>query len=403
MASTRVFHRISDKVRNKLAPYVWIHREYQPVGVIKLADMNGHGMDYIEINPPYTSVLSLDQKFLDDCAPNLRPKVSVQYPGDYVVTLKSGRIYMTDDANMAVITSDNYLVEELSFQWIRGKSMLTGTENSIFRNRIFSRPRKYEGKVFSLLSGGGAIHYYYHWLFDSLPRLALLQASGLFSEVDYFLVPSTEHKFHRDYLEYFGIPESKILSARNLRHLQAETLIVSSYTRVEEHLPKWICDFLYNRLTLPGAPNKQDRLIYIGRGDALRNRRVLNEPALIKALLKLGFEVHFLAGLSIEDQVKLFNSAKMVVASHGGGLSNLVYSQPGTQVLEFFPDNYVNHLFYDLCTKRGLKYNYLICKSSTNYGEDELQAETNTIADIEAIEKEVRRMLDMPEAGNNLS
>jgi len=377
-----------------LAPYVWMRKRYRPNGAVKLAAIDKQIVEYIEINPPYTSVLSLDQKFLDDCAPNLRPKESVQYPGDYVVSLKSGRVYVTDDANIAFITADNHLVDELSFQWTRETAMLSGDKNSIFRNRLFSRPRKYNGKVFSLLSGGGAIHYYYHWLFDSLPRLALLQASGLFSQIDYFLVPSTEHKFHREYLSHFGIKDDRIIDGRLFRHIQAESLVVSSYTRVQEHLPKWVCDFLYNRFTLRGKSPKQDKLIYIGRGDAMRNRRVLNEPELIKAMLKLGFEVHFLASLSIAGQVHLFNSARMVVASHGGGLSNLVYSEPGTMVLEFFPDNYVNHLFYDLCTKRGLKYRYLICESSTNFGEDELQAETNTIADIDAIVMEAQRMLE---------
>jgi hypothetical protein len=36
-------------------------------------------------------------------------------------------------------------------------------------------------------------------------------------------------------------------------------------------------------------------------------------------------------------------------------------SNPGTQLLEFFPDNYVNHLFYDICVKSGLKYDYFVC------------------------------------------
>ena len=35
--------------------------------------------------------------------------------------------------------------------------------------------KKIKGKVFSLLTGGGGNENYFHWLFDVLPRLKILQ------------------------------------------------------------------------------------------------------------------------------------------------------------------------------------------------------------------------------------
>jgi capsular polysaccharide biosynthesis protein len=65
-----------------------------------------------------------------------------------------------------------------------------------------------------------------------------------------------------------------------------------------------------------------DKKIYITRNDAL-TRRVVNEQEVIEELTKIGFEIFSLEGLSIVDQAKLFSMAKIVVAPHGAGLTNL--------------------------------------------------------------------------------
>lgn len=39
----------------------------------------------------------------------------------------------------------------------------------------------------------------------------------------------------------------------------------------------------------------------------------------------------------IADQIKIFRKAKNIVAPHGAGLSNMIYAEPGTPVIEFFP------------------------------------------------------------------
>jgi len=68
-------------------------------------------------------------------------------------------------------------------------------------------------------------------------------------------------------------------------------------------------------------------------------------------------------------------------------------SNPGTQLLEFFPDNYVNHLFYDICVKSGLKYDYFVCKAdelTAHLGDNAL---TNVTVDLQTLEAKVRALL----------
>ena len=79
--------------------------------------------------------------------------MSVEIPGDYIVTLKNGRIYSCDSSNMAVISGENYLIDELSFQWVV-EGLVEGKDNIIFKQKAFLDPKKYKGRVFSLLGGG---------------------------------------------------------------------------------------------------------------------------------------------------------------------------------------------------------------------------------------------------------
>jgi hypothetical protein len=371
--------------------FIHLNLRYRPLGVVKVRDLDP-SVQYIEINPPYVSKLCLDEAFLHDCAENLRPELSVAYPGDYLVVLEKGRTFTAHDAHIAFITSNSMLVDEISFQWERERGMLAGAENQAFSARVIVGPRKYEGTVFSLLSGGGAKHYYYHWLFDSIPKFDLLRKSGLAYEIDYFLVPSVEHKYQIEYLKKFGIRDDQIIDSTEVQHLIADRLVVASYTRLREHLPRWVCSYLHEIMVDKRQPRERNELIYIARGDAQRNRKVINEDCLIRELVALGFHVYYLTRFSIYEQAELFNSAAMVVASHGGGLSNLVFCEPGTPVIEFFPDNYVNHLFYDVCRKSDLSYHYLVCPSEKS-NENELQAETNLVAEVPAIVDKVKEVL----------
>lgn len=372
--------------------HVNFNQQYKPIGIKKLAEVKAAGdCEVFELNPPYTSTLKLDQKFYDDCSPYLKPVLTVEYPADFVATIKNGRVFSSVSNHYAVISSENYLVEEASFQW--DDSMVEPKDNLVFRVKGFSSPKKYAGKVFSLLTLGAARYYYYHWMLDAIPKLNLLMKSGLFDQIDYFLVPTYKFPYAKQYLHHFGINEDRIIDEDLEHHIQADLLVVCSEVRIYDHQPKWACDFLYNSFKKYFNERSGEKLIYIARGDAARSRKVLNESSLIELLKTFGFEIHFLSAISVVEQATLFNSARMIVAVHGGGLSNLVYCEPGTKLLEIFPDQYVRHYFYDLCQQKELVYDYLICKSKKTVTNLQEAEEVNLSVDLEAIRNKISTML----------
>jgi hypothetical protein len=386
---TKVYRR-GLRILSQFVPY---NVKYKPTGIVNVSKENSaDGIEFIEVNPPSILKLDLTDQFIKDCSPYAKPLMTIQYPGDFIIGIPGGRVYSYDASNMAVISREKNLVEQVSFQWANDE-ILGAKHNGLFKENIFSTPKKYSGNVFSMLAGGGAINYYYHWLFDAMPKISLLKQSGLFDQMDYFLVPNYVYKFQKEYLDYFGIPASKVINGELEKHVEADKLYVASYVRVDDHHPKWTLDFLYNNLIKQHDKPKRHKRIYIARGDAAVNRKVINEGDLIEMLKSFDFEIHYLSGLSIVEQANLFNAAEIVIGAHGAGLSNIAFCEPGTKVLEFFPDNYVRHLFYDICNKRGVKYDYLLCSSERTASNSADGQKISLIADVAAIKAKVQGLL----------
>lgn len=391
------FKTLLTKVRRRrdraFARYVPFNTRFRPAGIVNVKDTgNNDGVEYIELRPPYISRLDLPDRFRNSCSPYKQPVMEVSYPGDYVVQIKDGRILLDTGANMAIVSSTNKLLDEVSFQW-KADEVLPASQNAFLQQKGFHKPKHYTGKVFSLLSGGGAKTYFYHWVMDSLPKLGLLQQCGMFDEIDFFLVPNYKLPYQQQFLEHFGINKDKVIDGAAATHLQADYLIVSSYTVIKSHHPAWMCDWLCNSFISPEESGAHDKLIYIARGDSRRNRKALNEMEVIPVLQRYGFEICYLSKMTIHEQSRLFNSARIVIGTHGAGLTNLVFCRPGTQVLELFPETFVLHPYYDISNKRGLHYDFLLCPADGNANSAVEGQKINLTVNVNELEAKVKGML----------
>ena len=85
------------------------------------------------------------------------------------------------------------------------------------------------------------------------------------------------------------------------------------------------------------------------------SRKLVNSDEL---LLKLkGWETVVLEKLSIKDQMKTFAEASHVLAAHGAGLTNLLWCQPGTKVIEIQDTKMIHKKVYPILSHHlGLKH-----------------------------------------------
>ena len=253
----------------------------------------------------------------------------------------------------AVITARGTLVGELSPYF----SIRTPNEHPVFADVFAPGPTVVPGRV-GVLAARGDVSYY-HFMTDALPRLALLEQ--LKRPPEQLYVPASL-PFQKQLIDILGIPHERLIDADRVPHLQAETLVVPGLPDADLKTPPWIVSFLRERLLPPGMSRVPGERLYVTRGRQRGNRIVSNEPAVIGALKPLGFKTIDTGGLPVSHQIKAFAQAELIVAPHGGALTNLAFASPGAAVIELFASDWVQGCYWKLAAcVPGLTYSYLVC------------------------------------------
>ncbi len=283
---------------------------------------------------------------------------------DYqVVAMPHGRVVSDNRMAVSYITEEGCLLGDISYEYDGGRA-LPATEHSIMRRRWFTKPRHIEGTVFSMLSGGGSAINYGHWLVDCLPRIHLLQQSGLMAEVDWFLVPAYSADFHFDSLGLLGIPPDKVLVATDDTHLQADKLIACTHPRGTRSMliPRWMIDWHQASYIHKAPPaGSYPAKIYVSRRDS--PLRQLQNEAEVQALLEgHGYSTYAFAELSFLQKVSLMAGCSHMITASGAGMNNLLYAPPQCRVLEIFPQGLVHAQFYSIAAQLQMHYQYMICR-----------------------------------------
>ena len=265
---------------------------------------------------------------------------SKKFPKAYLCFLKNARVV---NENGAVISYDDKVFADFTFEL--GKRI---EDYEVFKSYIH-KPQFRKECLATITSTGNT--GYFHWIFESLPRLKLLEE--VIDKIDYLIVPDNLKGFRLETLNLLGFPEEKLLKMKGGAHLQCERLFVPSISR---QVPMWACEFLRDSF-IPDGIGEPHRLIYISRKDALY-RKIINEEEVGDYLQGIGFEIVQMSGLTFLEQVKICAEARIVVAAHGAGLSNTVFCK-NAKILEFFSPSYINASFRILANQVGNEYYYL--------------------------------------------
>ena len=207
-------------------------------------------------------------------------------------TVDKSRLY-TNSVHDAAVISNNKIVCGASYQF-RNNINAACKENIVLSIGTTRFKKKIKGNLFSLLSGGGANSNYWHWLFDVLPRLKILNKYLNLEEINYFLFPDTEKKFQKESLDLLRIPENKRLSSKTNKHLVADKIIVCDHPFVfsenpghdMENIPKWIFEWLkHSFLKELNLKNKKEfpKKFFIDRSDSsqiTKNKSTSNKGGL---------------------------------------------------------------------------------------------------------------------------
>jgi capsular polysaccharide biosynthesis protein len=275
-------------------------------------------------------------------------------PRQFVATIPYGRVW---GENGSVITPDNKLLWDVSFEYHH-----TPKTHPIFYTKLPSI--SYIPETLAVITSQVSFNYF-HWMFDVLPRLELLRKSNLdydrivINRGKYFIKENCG--FQNESLKLLGIPKEKLIECHPETHILAKKLIVSSMAGYSAHVPKNVCQFLRNVFLDKVKIRKESKYkrIYISREDAT-HRKVLNEDEVFSILKKYGFKLIKLSTLSFEEKIKLFHCAEVIVSPHGAGLTNLIFCNPGTKIVEMFTPTYLIPCFHIISNHMDLDYYGLI-------------------------------------------
>jgi hypothetical protein len=97
------------------------------------------------------------------------------------------------------------------------------------------------------------------------------------------------------------------------------------------------------------------RIVYVRCTDPYYGR-IDNEDAVVDFLGRQGAHICSPGSLPIEERIRLFQNAEVVIGAHGNELSDVLFCKPGALLWELMPRHYQNASYNRLAQAAGLDY-----------------------------------------------
>lgn len=207
--------------------------------------------------------------------------------------------------------------------------------------------------------GHGPWNNYYHWYIDSLPRVFGLREIDSLKSIELFISQPLS-KEEKNLLQALVGQNIKIRYVSRFTMVKAREAYYLPFLSksCDAELPAEYLNFYRSTAfklftqSPPSVPFK----IFISRAGSGR-RVFMNELEVENTLQKKGYTILRLEKLTLSQQIYYFRFANRVIASHGAGLTNLLYSSQ-CDVLEIFHSEEILGHYKGLCKALGLTYAY---------------------------------------------
>ena len=229
----------------------------------------------------------------------------------------------------------------------------------ILKNYFFNKKIKGVGDLtYVLIYDFWSAGNYYHWLVDTLPRLLVIKEE--LKQKNYsLLIPADCREFIKRTLTYFEI--NQITYIKRDEFIQVKQLFVPYYLVGSGHIhPPMVYEVkqFFNQAI---KSNSSLSKIYVSRGRQ-KARKVVNEDQIIKIVEQFGFKVIYFEDYTFEQQVEIGKVAKYFVSSHGANLTNMMFMNDGSRVLELIKSHNPNFCYWGLANAAKVDYYYQLCE-----------------------------------------
>jgi len=226
-------------------------------------------------------------------------------------------------------------------------------------------------KKSALIFYNGNLHNYYHWMAEGMLQFDIVaRALGPDRNLNILLPKSVEiaRVFdHRESLRALGLDGYEIVEVAADLIKVREAIWVDSGDFVQTIPAPCVKDFQQRvAARYAGSRGPRNRRLLVGRKGP--TRMIHNMEQVQAFLSKYDFETVYLEGMSIVEQILLFQTAEFVVGAHGAGLTNLVFCEPGTKVIEFMPSAEIRPFFWLISQKLDMVHGMQLCAAAEGQG-----------------------------------
>lgn len=212
---------------------------------------------------------------------------------------------------------------------------------------------------------------YSFWITSSLVRLLMLQDSSkdftlLYPEEwdNVAYIQETLKVFPN--IKYKRIPEGVHVQVKNL--LLPEVRPFTACFNGQEL--QMVHEYFVPKIPQEIRERTYPKRIYVTRKKA-KYRKIANEQEVINLLEKYNFFVIDFDDLTFWEQVAHMQAAKIIVEVHGAGMTNLIFCEKGTNIIELLheyttPASY-RFSYWIMATLMGLRYSNLFCERTGIY------------------------------------
>jgi len=199
---------------------------------------------------------------------------------------------------------------------------------------------------------------YYHFVAESLPRL--IMARDILLKDPSVRLLTRNQPFILQFLEKLGIAADRIETLHHDHVIFANTLYVPTPTKMFSP-PQENLLALYQHLAVDVPVQGPRNLVIYTSREGSWSRDVANERFVINAmralLAKTDLElVVFDGSLGVEETIGLFRRAILVIGPHGAGMTNMLWTQEGTKVIEFLHMSYPLLCYWHMASAMGVEY-----------------------------------------------
>ncbi|MCP1247291.1 MULTISPECIES: DUF563 domain-containing protein [Acetobacter] len=205
---------------------------------------------------------------------------------------------------------------------------------------------------------------YYHFLSECLQAAYLLYKK--IRQINSGIINIVTCKLKGFSREYFDIlfsddPNVNIVELAESEYISADEVYYSpELLGFTTHQPCLLAerqsfkDFIMEKANIETS-RVPSEMIYISRKDT-KARKIQNENALIESLENLGVKTIELTGKSVKEQIQIFSDAALVIGGHGAGISNSLFMNKSSIMLELIQASYQNVAPMRLAQSSGAQY-----------------------------------------------